>query len=295
LDDRCPTLAASLAYYTIFALPPLLFLLLSFVTAGLSFHYENQEARQRAKQVVHDQATQVLGNSDAAAEIAELLDRRALLGGQWWTSVLSILGILIGATGVVAALQDSLNLIWNVRPDPERTGFLVYVKKRIVSLAMILGLGAILIASLVLSAVVAVIGNRFTQLTGLETNTAGWLNQSITLLMLFVFFSGLFRFMPDARIAWQDVWMGAILTTALFSLGRGGLQYYLRVYDPSQALGSAAASLVVILIWVYYTSMIVLFGAEFTQTWALNHGRDVVPEKGAVRVVLTTVPNQKKR
>ena len=272
-DDRCTTLAAALAYYTIFALPPLLFLLLSFVTAGMTFTYENVEARQRARTLVQEQASQILGNAEAAQQITDLLDHRAMHGGSWWTSGLSIVGILIGATGVMAALQDSLNLIWNVKPDPGRTGLRPLFRKRIVSLAMILGLGFLLLVSLVLSTALTTVGQKFTAIVGIHANTASWINQSVTLFIVFFFFAALFRFMPDTHVAWRDVWMGSFLTTALFSAGRGTLQWYLSHFDPAEALDSTAASFVVILVWVYYTSMILLYGAEFTQVWASQHGR----------------------
>ncbi len=293
MEDRCATLAAALAYYTIFALPPLMFLLLSFVTAGMSLAYENQEARQRAQQLVQKQAAQILGNPQAAKEIAQLLDHRAMQGGAWWTSIISVVGIMIGATGVVAALQDSLNQIWKVRPDPGKMGLIPIIRKRILSLAMILALGFLMLVSLLLSALLTMIGREFTEVSGIEANTAGWINQSVTLLIVFFFFAALFRFMPDARVAWRDVWMGSFVTTALFSAGRGALQRYLSYSDPAEALGTAAASLVVILVWVYYTSMILLFGAEFTHVWAAEHGRDVMPEKGAVRVIVHTVHTEK--
>ncbi len=272
-DDRCTTLAAALAYYTIFALPPLLFLLLSFVTAGMTVTYENVEARQRARTLVQEQASQILGNAEAAQQITDLLDHRAMHGGSWWTSGLSIVGILIGATGVMAALQDSLNLIWNVKPDPGRTGLRPLFRKRIVSLAMILGLGFLLLVSLVLSTALTTVGQKFTAIVGIHANTASWINQSVTLFIVFFFFAALFRFMPDTHVAWRDVWMGSFLTTALFSAGRGTLQWYLSHFDPAEALDSTAASFVVILVWVYYTSMILLYGAEFTQVWASQHGR----------------------
>lgn len=277
-DDRCTTLAAALAYYTIFALPLLLFLLLSFVTAGMTVTYENVEARQRARTLVQEQASQILGNAEAAQQITDLLDHRAMHGGSWWTSGLSIVGILIGATGVMAALQDSLNLIWNVKPDPGRTGLRPLFRKRIVSLAMILGLGFLLLVSLVLSTALTTVGQKFTEIVGIHANTASWINQSVTLFIVFFFFAALFRFMPDTHVAWRDVWMGSFLTTALFSAGRGTLQWYLSHFDPAEALDSTAASFVVILVWVYYTSMILLYGAEFTQVWASQHGRAKITE-----------------
>ncbi len=295
LEDRCATLAAALAYYTIFALPPLLFLLLSFVTAGMTLAYDNVEARKRAQVLVQEQATRMLGNPEAAKQVAELLDHRVMHGGAWWTSLLSLAGIMIGATGVVAALQDSLNQIWKVRPNPGRTGIKPILRKRILSLAMILGLGFLLLVSLILSAALTLIGRQFTEIVGIEANTASWINQTVTLLIVFFFFAALFRFMPDAHVAWRDVWMGSFVTTALFSAGRGTLQWYLSYSDPAEALGSAAASLVVVLVWVYYTSMILLFGAEFTEVWAVHHGREVLPERGAMRVVIQNVAVEPKK
>jgi membrane protein len=278
IDDRCATLAAALAYYTIFALPPLMFLLLSFVTAGMTIAYENVEARNRARVLVQEQASQILGNAEAAQQITDLLDHRALHAGSWWASGLSIVGILIGATGVMAALQDSLNLIWDVKPEPGRTRLGPLFRKRVMSLAMILGLGFLLLVSLILSTALTTVGRKFTEVIGIHANTASWINQSVTLCIVFFFFAALFRFMPDTHVAWRDVWMGSLVTTALFSAGRGTLQWYLFHFDPAEALDSAAASLVVILVWVYYTSMILLYGAEFTHVWASQHGRATIAE-----------------
>lgn len=289
-EDRCTTLAASLAYYTVFALPPLLFLILSFVTAGLSLAYDDEMARTRAQELVQTQATRLLGNPQAAEQIALMLDRRATQPASWWTPLLSFAGILAAATGLLVALQDSLNQIWKVRAEQQKSGVKPFLRKRILSLAMILALGLLLLASLILSTVLTAAGDQITDATGIGANAADWINQCVTLLIVFIFFAGLFRFMPDAHIAWHDVWFGALVTTLLFAIGRSALQWYVAYSDPAQQLGSAAASLVAVLVWVYYSSITLLFGAECTQVWAARSGRPIAPEPGAALVITETVP-----
>jgi len=284
-NDRCMTMSAALAFYTIFALPPLLYLLLTVMTFGLSLAYEDGPAEQKAQSVLERQAAQMLGNEAAADEISKILQSNREAGGQWWKTLLSFAGIIIGATGVVAAIQDSLNRVWSVKPDPERSGVKEFLQKRLLSFAMILGLGFLLLVSLVVSTVLSAIGDELTDWIGMESLVAQAINYAVQASIALVVFAAVFKFMPDAEVQWRDVMVGSAVTTILFLLGRLGLQWYLSTSSPGAELGSAAASLVVILLWVYYSSMIFLIGAEATQVYAVNYGHGIVPEKNAVRVV----------
>ncbi|QEF98938.1 hypothetical protein Mal15_29960 [Stieleria maiorica] len=282
--DNCTTLAAALAYYTVFALPPLLYLLLTVVTYSMTLAYDADVAREKARELIENQSGQLIGNHAAADEITSILENNQQQGGVWWKSLVSLGGILFGATGLVAAVQASLNLVWRVQPDPEQGGVKSFVVKRILSLGMILGLGFLLLVSMIVSTVLAAVGSQIGHWIGLEETVVSALNYGVIFVVTMVIFAAMFKFMPDAEIAWRDVAVGAFVTAALFSLGRYGLGIYFENVDPAARLGSAAASLAVLLVWVYYSSMIFLLGAEFTQAWATVYGRGLEPEEGAVRV-----------
>ncbi len=283
-NDDCSILAAALAYYTIFALPPLLYLLLTVVSSGMSLAYGAEEAQQKAQQVIENQAAELIGNEAAADEITTILEQDRQQGGAWWKTGISISAILFGATGVVAAVQTSLNRVWRVQPDPEVGGIKTFLLKRTLSLAMILGLGFLLLVSMIVSTVLTAIGGQVGQWLGLEETIVAAMNYVVIFLATMVVFASLLKFMPDAEIGWRDVWVGALATAVLFSLGRVVMGLYFSNANPGAQLGSAAASLAVLLVWVYYSSLIFLFGAEFTQAWATEYGRGIHPEQGAVRI-----------
>jgi len=282
--DQCTTLAAALAYYTAFALPPLLYLLLTVLTFGLSVAYESKNAKERATAVLEDQAAEMLGNETAAKGISTILENNEKSGGQWWKTLVSLAGIIVGATGLVGALQASLNQVWHVRPDPETSGIMTILWKRVISFAMILGLGFLLLVSLVVSSVLSGAGERVSEVIGISGGTADVINYLVQAVVVFIVFAAIFKFMPDAHVEWNEVAVGAVVTTVLFLLGRIAMQLYFSFSAPGAQLGAAAASLAVILVWVYYTSMIVLLGAEVTQVYSMRYGGGIRPVKNAVEV-----------
>ena len=156
-DDGCSTLAASLAYYTIFALPPLLYLLLTIVSWGMSLAYESGQADQEAEALIKRYATNLLGNDAAADQITKIIEHNQQQGGVWWKSLVSLVGIVFGATGVVGAIQSSLNRVWRVQPDPDAGGIRMFLGKRLLSFGMILGLGFLMLVSLVLSSILTAV------------------------------------------------------------------------------------------------------------------------------------------
>ncbi|WP_236621087.1 YihY/virulence factor BrkB family protein [Rhodopirellula sallentina] len=283
--NNCSTLAAALAYYTAFALPPLLYLLLTVLTFGLSVMYDTEQAEAQAQQVLTSQAAQMLGNQAATEQVSTILENNDQASGKWWKTLLSFAGIVVGATGVVAALQAALNQVWEVQPDPESTGWKNFLVKRLLSFAMILGLGFLLLVSLVVSSVLAAIGGQLGGWIGMSGMAASAVNFAVQGLVVLIIFAAIFKFMPDAEVRWRDVFVGAVITTTLFLLGRWGLELYFSYSDPGAQLGAAAASLAVLLVWVYYSAMIVLLGAEATQVYAMKYGHGIRPENGAVRVV----------
>ena len=287
LVDDCLTLAASLAFYTLFALPPLLFLLVTIVSTGMATFLPPDEASAKAMEFLQIQASNLIGNKAASAEIRTIMELSHNREGTWWKSLLSLAGVFVAATGLVSALQSSLNRVWGVKPV-DGAFARAFLWKRVVSLTMILCFGFLLLVSFILSTLLAAFGSLVTSYFSLAGMLPILINQAISLLTTWVFFTALFRFMPDARVPWRHAYLGGLLTVILFTLGRTSLFYYLSVDNPAARLGSAAGSLVIILLWVYYSSSILLLGAEFTACLARF---PVVPVEGAARVEerLTTV------
>ncbi len=283
-QDDCSTMAAALAYYMLFALPPLLYLLLAIVSHGMGLAYNAEHANQKAQDFIAAQAGELIGNDAAGEEIAKMMERNQTQGGVWWKSLISVVGILFGATGVVAAVQNSLNRVWRVEPDTTSGGAKSFVFKRLLSFAMIVGLGFLLLVSMFVSALLATAGSQIGGWLGMEKSFVAWGNYAVIFFATVVVFASLLKFMPDAKISWQDVWIGALATAVLFSAGRMVMEQYFAASTPGAKLGSAAASLAVLLVWVYYTAMIVLLGAEFTCVWSQRHGEKILPVEGAVKI-----------
>jgi membrane protein len=284
-ENRCSTLAAALAYYTAFALPPLLYLMMALLTFGLSLGYDGDQAQSRAERLLRNQTTQLIGNQAATEQVTAILENHQQSDGKWWKAIVSFLGILFGATGVVAALQDSLNQVWGVKPDPQRSGIRELIAKRVLSFAMILGLGFLLLVSLLVSSVLMAIGDEIGQWTGMTSTIAMATNFAVQAVVVYFIFLAIYKFMPDVVTRWRDVALGAGVTTILFLIGRYAMQFYFSLSDPGAPLGSATASLAVLLVWVYYTAIIVLLGAQAMQVYAVRHGDGVQPDSSAVRVV----------
>jgi membrane protein len=280
VEDDCLTLAASLAYYTLFAMPPLLFLLVSVLSSGMSLWFEEARAHEKAQWFVQQQAANLIGNQAAAAEVANIVENTQRQDGAWWKSVLSLLGVLVGATGLVSALQSALNRVWGVKPSGGSIARQLLMK-RLFSLAMILGFGFLLLVSFVVSTVLSLLSHYAASSAGWGELAPIWINQIVSFTMTWTFFTLVLQVMPDARVRWRDAFAGGLLTVLLFTTGRLGLFLYLGMSNPAEQLGSAAAALIVILLWVYYSSISLLFGAEFTSSLA---GHPAQPEPGAERV-----------
>lgn len=284
-NDKCGMLAAALSYYTLFALPPLLYLLLMILTAGLSVAYESKVAEKKAESVLQEQAAQMLGGEDAAEQVGDMIDRAQRSGGKWWKAALGLIGLTVAATGLLATLQTSLNQVWGVKTDPNRPFFRVFLRQRIVAFALIIGMGVLLVGSVTVSAIIGYLGDQIETLIGVRPLSAATAGYAIQAVVALVAFAVLFKVLPEVKVAWKDVVVGAVITTVLFLAGRVAIQWYFSLSDPAARVGSAAASLVVLLAWVYYSSMILLLGAEVTQVYATRYGRGVRPRRRAVRIV----------
>jgi len=274
--DGCSTMAAALSFYTFFSLPALLSLLLMIVGAAM-----DPRDVQRAILV---QAGDLIGRA-GADQIRTIIEHaRQLDVNKPAAAALSALAVALGATASFAQLQGALNQIWGVKPDPRRGQIRTYIGKRIFSFGVVLGVAFLLLVSLAFSAFLSAVGQRLTRNLGIPEGILQFTDWAISFAALSALFAAMFRLLPDARIAWADVGVGAVASALLFTIGKSVIGYYLGDTDPGSAYG-AAGSLAVVLIWVYYTSMVVLFGAVVTRVWAEWYGAGVRPEKGAVEVV----------
>jgi membrane protein len=281
IDDDCPTMAAALSYYTVFSLPPLLVLLFLLLGAVLD--------PQDIQGTVEGQIRGLMG-PESGEQIRTIIANADRPGsGNVPATVLGIVALLLGATGVFGQLQAALNRAWEVAPDPEQGGLKSFLMKRVFSLGMVLALAFVLLVSLVLSAVLSAFGDSLGRFLpdGLSGPLLHAINFAFSFAVITLLFAAIFKILPDATIAWRDVWVGGAVTALLFTVGKFLLGLYLGRSNPGEAFGAAGA-LALMLVWIYYTSMIVFFGAEFTQTWAERRGRGIEPEKGAVRVVRET-------
>jgi membrane protein len=269
-------MAAALSFYTFFSLPALLSLILIIVGAAM-----DPSDVQRA---ILTQVGDLIGRA-GAEQIRTIIEHaRQLDVNKPTAAVLSFLAVAIGATASFGQLQAALNTIWGVKPDPKRGQIRNFIAKRIFSFGVVIGVAFLLLVSLAVSAFLSSLGQRLTRNIGLPEVILEFTDWTISFAVLSGLFAAMYRLLPDARIAWTDVWVGAVASALLFVVGKAVIGYYLGDTDPGSAYG-AAGSLAVVLIWVYYTSMVVLFGAVVTRIWAERYGRGVRPEKGAIEFV----------
>lgn len=259
-QDKAPRLGAALAYYTIFSIGPLLLIAISM--AGIFFGDEAAQGR------ISGELGKVFGPEMARA-MEQMVQAAHKEKAGVIATIIGIVTLLFGASGVFGQLKDALNTIWNVEPK-KAAGVMGFVKERFLSMSMVLGIGFLLLVALVIDAVVSAMGHMFEQYVGGEA-----LMHAIQLVVSFaiitVLFAAIFRILPDLRIAWHDVWLGATLTSLLFVLGKFALGLYLGKAAVGSSYG-AAGSLVVLLIWVYWSAQILFLGAEFTQVYARSYG-----------------------
>jgi membrane protein len=272
----CSTMAAALSFYTFFSLPALLSLLLLVIGTVM-----DPRDIQRA---ILTQAADLIGRA-GAEQIRTIIEHaRQVDVNKPAATALSIFAVALGATASFGQLQSALNTIWGVKPDPKRGQIRNFLAKRIFSFGVVIGVAFLLLVSLAFSAILSALGQRLTRNLGMPEVILQFTDWAISFGALSAVFAAMYRLLPDARIAWTDVWVGAVASALLFVVGKSVIGYYLGDTDPGSAYG-AAGSLAVVLIWVYYTSMVILFGAVATRVWAERYGRGVKPEKGAVEVV----------
>ena len=281
MEDDCSTQAAALSYYTIFSLPPLLLLLLTILGAVV----DPQDIRGQ----LEAQIGTLMGPA-ATQQIRTILAQlHGPVSGSVIATVVGFLGLLLGAGGAFGQLQAALNRAWEVRPDPHQGGLRSFVFKRLFSFGMILSVAFLLLISLVVSAALSASGGTLARMLpeGLSGSVLQLANIALSLVVIAALFAAIFKVLPDAKVSWGDVWVGAAVTAVLFVAGKFLIGFYIGRSNPGQAFG-AAGSLAVLFAWVYYSAMILLFGAEFTQAWVERNGGSIAPERGAVRVIEET-------
>jgi membrane protein len=274
--DGCPGMAAALAFYTFFSLPALLALLLG--TVG------TLADPQDLRDAIIGQISNLIGPA-GARQVDVIIT--AAQGSETKATIAAVLGgvaVLFGATTAFAQLQSALNRSWNVKPDPKRGPFRNFLAKRIFSFGVVLALGFLLLVSLSFTALLSAAGSRLTRGLGIPEEALAVSDAVLSFGAVVLLFAAMYKLLPDAIIAWRDVWVGAVATAVLFVGGKLLIGLYLGNSDPGSAYG-VAGSLAIVMIWVYYSSMIVLFGAELTRVWADTYGRGVKPEKGAIEVI----------
>jgi membrane protein len=267
-EDKAPRLGAALAYYTVFSLAPLLIIVLAI--AGLVFDPET----------VRSQISQQAGLGEQGEEgLVMLVEGAEKRDAGILATILSVVAILFGATGVFIQMQDALNTIWEVEPKPKQ-GIWGFIRNRLLSFAMILAIGFLLLVLLVVSTALHAVYEYFGNLIEMPGWTAQVLDVVVSFAGVALLFALIFKYLPDVKIGWRDVWLGAAVTALLFTLGKFLLGLYLGRASAASAYGAAGA-LVIIMLWAYYSSQILFFGAEFTQVYAKSYGSRIQPAEHA--------------
>jgi membrane protein len=283
INDNGLKLSASLAYYTVFSLAPLLLLIIGMV----SFVFHN------AFTTVFPELIKVFGAS-AALQINSMVHSLDLSGKTGIAVVSGLVTLIIGATSMFMEIQDSLNIIWRVKAKPKR-GWVKMLRNRFLSFSLIISLGFLLLVSLILNIVVLAISHKLEHfLPGLTIWIFNGINVALSFIVISTLFAIIFKFLPDVEIKWSDVRSGAIFTAIMFMLGKYLIGLYIQFTAQGSAYG-AAGSIIVILIWIYYTSAILYIGAEFTQVYAEASGSLIQPAEYAVHVEQTEIEHTVKK
>lgn len=268
------THASSIAFYTIFSLPAILLISLS---VGSTLFERADVQRELISQVG------TLIGQNSAKEVESIVLNAGNKSDNFFARIVGIGTLIVSATTVFLSLQISINQIWKIKPKPKK-GFIKFIVNRLLSLAMVISMGFVLMVSLVIDTVLVMFQERLSgNLGGITLTIVTGLNIFVSLLFIAVLFGLMFKMLPDAKIKWRDVWVGSLVTTGLFTGGKYLIGFYLGNSSFNSAYG-AAGSLVIILVWVYYSALIFLFGAELTYVYTKEMGSGIEPYENAVRV-----------
>jgi membrane protein len=276
MEDDCMTSAAALSYYTVFSLPAILMLLMLLVSSVMD--------PTDVQGGLESQLQSLMGPS-AGGEVRTILRETERPGGGLIPTIVGIIALIFGATGAMGQLQAALNRAWEVKPDPKQGGIKSFLTKRLFSLGMLLSIAFLLMVSLVVSTMLSGVGDRLSSFlpAGLSEGVLHIVNIIVSFAVISLLFAAMFKVLPDAKVAWRSALVGGFVTGVLFVVGKYLIGLYIGQSNPGEAYG-AAGSLIVLLLWIYYSAIIVLFGAEFTETWAEKRGEGIEPEPGAIRV-----------
>ncbi|MFN2456634.1 MAG: YihY/virulence factor BrkB family protein [Chitinophagaceae bacterium] len=271
-EDKVTKLSASLAYYTVFSLGPLLIVIIFLCSIFLG--------REAVEGTIYRQLENFIGN-DSAKQVEEIIKNASIGGKGKIAAIIGVITLLIGATGVFAEIQDSINSIWGLKAKPKQ-GMMKMIKSRLLSFGLIGSLGFLLLVSLAVTAVIEGLGNKLQNMfPDVGVVVLYIVNLILTLGIVTVLFAVIFKVLPDAKIKWKDVWAGAIITGLLFLIGKFAISFYIGKSDVGSTYG-AAGSLVILLLWIYYSAMILYFGAEFTRAYAVKYAGQIEPNEYAV-------------
>ena len=262
-EDNASQLGAALAFYTIFSLAPILIIIV--VILGFIL------GEQQVQTFLLGELTKLIGQ-DNAKYIMNVIQNRYHAGSSLRATIIAVALILIGSTTVTVTLKNALNYMWGVTERP--SGYLYFIKNRLMSSLVILFAGSFLFLSMIISSIISTVSGYIE----IPFIVLAIIDNGVSIILLTLLFSMLYKMLPDVEISWEDVWVGGAITAILFTLGKFLLGLYLGMSTVSSAYG-AAGSLVVLLLWVYYSAQIIFLGAEFTQVYARKYGSEIVPKK----------------
>lgn len=279
-DNSVVKYSAALSYYTIFSLAPMLIIIIA--VSGFFF---GKEAIQGE---VYTQIKDFVGG-DAALQIQSMIQNTQFTKGSPIATLISIIALVIGGTGIFGEVQDSLNKIWGLKIKTKKAWWKL-ILNRLISFSLIISLGFVLIVSLLLNALLAVIGSRLNNIfSGNERVFIFLINYILSFGITVLLFTVIFKVLPDARIKWKDVFIGAIITAFLFVIGKWGISYYLGRNNMSNVYGTAG-SIIVIMVWTYYSSLILYLGSIFTKIYAKEYGGKIRPNDYSVWIKMEEIP-----
>ncbi len=271
--DNGLKLSASLSYYTLFSLAPMLLIVIAIGSILLG--------KEAAEGYLYLQFEGLMGKA-GAMQLQEMINNVQISGDTPWVTVVGIATFFIGATGVFIEIQDSINIIWSIKAKPKR-GWLRFIFTRLISFSMVVGIGFLLMVSLVLSAILSMLDGWITDNIGTFAWLAFIVSNVIAVGTVMLLFAVIFKVLPDAKLKWRDVLIGSFFTAVLFLIGKYLINFYLARSSTLSAYGAAGAAILIIL-WVYYSAIILYFGAEFTKVYANKYGGKISPNPYAVFV-----------
>lgn len=284
IDDEVMSMCGALSYATIFSLAPFAVVLLSIVT----FFYGDAAIQGE----IFTQLASYMG-PDVAKQIEDLMANASLSGKSTIAAIIGGGTLVFGATTVFAQIQNSLNKIWGIKPKPKKS-WLKMITNRVVSFSLILSIGFLLIVSFGLNAFLDILSqNLILKYENVQYYFFEILNQIVTFIVLTLLFGFMFKFLPDAKIKLRDVLVGAMVTSILFMLGKILITYYINMQNFGNTFG-AAATMIILLVWIYYSSLILYFGAEFTKCWAVKYGYNIYPDEYAVTTKVVEIEHDNK-